>query len=196
MFGNWLLRITTPVLAFSNARLIKNLTVHPGHGVVARYKQARLDEIEAAYRRSFDRFLHVATAITGNVESAADCVQDAFSRAIRLRRGYRGTGSIEAWLWRIVVNVARDRASETREFASSEIDQAAGEILASDSAQLRSMLADLPERQRLVLFLRYYADLDYQAIATALEISSGTVGATLHSAHAAIRTQIQEAPCS
>ena len=167
-----------------------------GHGVVKQHERARLNEIEAAYRRSFDRYLHVATAITGNVESAADCVQDAFSRAIRLRRGYRGTGSIEAWLWRIVVNVARDRASEAREFASSEIDQTADETLSSNTAHLRSMLADLPERQRLVLFLRYYADLDYQAIATTLEISSGTVGATLHSAHAAIRAQIQEAPCS
>jgi RNA polymerase sigma-70 factor (ECF subfamily) len=138
----------------------------------------------------------VATAITGNVESAADCVQDAFARAIRLRRSFRRSGAIEAWLWRIVVNVARDRTSGVREFASDEIDPTAREIIASDVEQLRSMLAGLPERQRLVLFLRYYADLDYQAIATALEISSGTVGATLHSAHAAIRVQIQEAPCS
>lgn len=155
-----------------------------------------MDEIEAAYRHSFDRFLHVATAITGNVESAADCVQDAFARAIRLRRGFRGSGAIEAWLWRIVVNVARDRTGGVREFASNAIDQTTGETLSLDTTQLRSMLAALPERQRLVLFLRYYADLDYQAIATTLEISSGTVGATLHSAHAAIRAQIQEAPCS
>jgi len=155
-----------------------------------------LGEIEAAYRRSFDRFLHVATAITGDVESGADCVQDAFSRAIRLRRGYRGSGSVEAWLWRIVVNVARDRAGGVKEYASDEIVQTAVESAAADTAQVRSALATLPERQRLVLFLRYYADLDYAAIAIALEISSGTVGATLHSAHAAIRALIREVPCS
>jgi RNA polymerase sigma factor (sigma-70 family) len=50
----------------------------------------------------------------------------------------------------------------------------------------------LPERQRLVLFLRYYADLDYAAIADALEIKSGTVAATLHTAHAALRRQLLE----
>ncbi|MGA9761694.1 MAG: RNA polymerase sigma factor [Gaiellaceae bacterium] len=156
----------------------------------------RLREIEAAYRRSFDRFLHVATAITGDVESGADSVQDAFSRAIRLRRGYRGTGSVEAWLWRIVVNVARDRAAGVREYATEEIVQTAAEVAATDPAQVRSALAKLPERQRLVLFLRYYADLDYAAIATVLEISSGTVGATLHSAHEAVRALIREVPCS
>jgi DNA-directed RNA polymerase specialized sigma24 family protein len=45
-----------------------------------------------------------------------------------------------------------------------------------------------------VLFLRYYADLDYDAIAEALGISPGTVGATLHAAHKAMRERLKEAP--
>lgn len=40
--------------------------------------------------------------------------------AIRLRAGYRGTGSLEAWLWRIVVNAARDRARAASAPAASE----------------------------------------------------------------------------
>ena len=52
------------------------------------------------------------------------------------------------------------------------------------------MIADLPERQRLVLFLRYYADLDYRQIADALGIRRGTVGATLNQAHAALRPML------
>ena len=59
---------------------------------------------------------------------------------------------------------------------------------------IRDALAQLPERQRLVLFLRYFADLDYESIAAALEITSGTVGATLNKAHAALREHIQEVP--
>lgn len=160
-------------------------------------QQARLEEIEAVYRDEFDRFLHVATAITGSVELAADCVQEAFVRAIRLRGGYRGTGSVEAWLWRIVVNAARDGSGGARELVSiDEMSQAAPDVPASDSSRLRSALLELPQRQRLVLFLRYYADLDYESIAVALKISSGTVGATLHSAHAAVREHIREVSCS
>jgi RNA polymerase sigma factor (sigma-70 family) len=60
--------------------------------------------------------------------------------------------------------------------------------------EVRVVLATLPERQRLVLFLRYYADLDYRAIAEALEIQPGTVGATLHQAHAAVRRALEEVP--
>jgi RNA polymerase sigma-70 factor (ECF subfamily) len=54
-------------------------------------------------------------------------------------------------------------------------------------------LASLPERQRLALFLRYYADLDYAGIAEALGISRGTVSATLHAAHASLQTKLKEA---
>ena len=58
--------------------------------------------------------------------------------------------------------------------------------------EVRAAVAELPERQRHVLFLRYYADLDYGAIADALKITPGTVGATLNQAHAALRKRFQE----
>ena len=60
--------------------------------------------------------------------------------------------------------------------------------------QVRALVAALPERQRLVLFLRYYADLDYRRIAEALAIEPGTVGATLSHAHATIRRALEEVP--
>ena len=50
-------------------------------------------------------------------------------------------------------------------------------------AELRVALARLPEQQRTAVFLRYYADLDYAAIGEALGIRTGTVAATLNSAH-------------
>jgi RNA polymerase sigma factor (sigma-70 family) len=59
-------------------------------------------------------------------------------------------------------------------------------------AELRAALALLPERQRLAVFLRYYADLDYATIGKALGISTGTVSATLNAAHAALRGRLDE----
>ena len=47
-------------------------------------------------------------------------------------------------------------------------------------------VAALPERQRLAVYLRYYADLDYRAIAHVLGVEVGTVSATLSSAHQAL----------
>ena len=61
-------------------------------------------------------------------------------------------------------------------------------------ALVREAVEQLPERQRLVLFLRYYADLDYSAIADAVAVSEGTVAATLHTAHQRLRSLLAEVP--
>jgi RNA polymerase sigma factor (sigma-70 family) len=70
---------------------------------------------------------------------------------------------------------------------------ATGNGIVGDGSTVRRWVAALPERQRLVVFLRYYADLDYCAIATALDVEVGTVSATLSSAHRALRKQLEVA---
>ena len=50
----------------------------------------------------------------------------------------------------------------------------------------------LTDRQREIVFLHYYADLDYAAIAEALAISPGTVGATLNAARHTLRSALEE----
>lgn len=61
-----------------------------------------------------------------------------------------------------------------------------------DELGLRAWIATLPERQRAALFLRYYADLDYRAIAKVLEVEVGTVSATLSAAHTTLRKALRE----
>ena len=151
---------------------------------------ASVAELERVYRAEFTRFVRVATAIAGDEQSGADAVHDAFVQAVRNRRSFRGDGPLEAWLWRMVVNAAKKRAG--RELASDPQDiPAVHENGFGDP--VRSLVAGLPERQRLALFLRYYADLDYQSIAATLGVAPGTVGATLNAAHAALRNSLKEA---
>jgi DNA-directed RNA polymerase specialized sigma24 family protein len=52
-------------------------------------------------------------------------------------------------------------------------------------------LRALPERQRVAVFLRYWADLD-RSFAEVLEIEVGTVSATLNAAHQSLRRSLQE----
>ena len=147
---------------------------------------APLAEIEALYRREFTRFLRVATAVTGDEEHALDAVQEAFASAIRHRRSFRGEGPLAAWVWKAVVNAARKGRGTPRPLALA----AEPAVNGSEPPELGSAIARLPERQRLVLFLRYYADLDYRTIADALGVATGTVGATLNAAHAALRQEV------
>jgi RNA polymerase sigma factor (sigma-70 family) len=71
-------------------------------------EEASIQAIEDVYRRQYRRFLRVALALTRGRVQADDAVQEAFARAIRMRAGYRGEGTLEGWLWQILVNVCRD----------------------------------------------------------------------------------------
>jgi RNA polymerase sigma-70 factor, ECF subfamily len=150
----------------------------------------RLADLEQLYRERYPVFLRVARAV--GADDAADAVHDAFAQAVRNRRSYRGEGTLEAWVWRMVVNAALKRKRALPVVAAWD-DAAAVENGVGDP--MRALVATLPERQRLVLFLRHYADLDYAAIAAILEIKEGTVGATLHAAHASLRRALEAERC-
>ena len=57
---------------------------------------------------------------------------------------------------------------------------------------LTAAVRALPPRRRLIVFLRYFADLPYQTIAEALEIDEGTVAATLAQARQALAEILDE----
>lgn len=108
--------------------------------------------------------------------------KEGFARALKERRSYRAEGPFEGWLWRVVVHAALDarRNRHPRDTPSELVgDPAATNGHASDENGVRRWIAALPDRQRLAVYLRYYADLDYRGIARVLEIEVGTVSATL-----------------
>ena len=150
-----------------------------------------LRELETLYRIRYPAFVRVVTGIVGNEEAARDAVHDGFVRAVRHHRRFRGSGSLEGWVWRIVVNEGR----KTRKRAARDVSVAAVEVSTNGHREvddIRPLLTALPDRQRAALFLRYYADLDYRGIAEALGVRPGTVAATLNAAHAAVRKQLEE----
>lgn len=160
---------------------------------------AELLQIEALYRARLPVFRRVARGILGDAEAAHDAVQDAFAQVVSSRTEFRGDGSLEGWVWRSVVNAARMRQRAARRRPSDPLDE--DEQVAAKNAdetgadpRLRAAVAALPERQRQIVFLRYYADLDYATIAEALELSPGTVAATLSSARLALRHLFEEVP--
>ena len=147
-----------------------------------------VDELEALYRARLPEFRRVASAIAGDADLGADAVQDAFARAVRKRRSFRGRGTLEAWVWRIVVNAARDARRRSRPGARDTLS------LAPERPDTELPLELLTERQREIVFLHYFADLGYEEIAGALEISPGTVGATLTAARRTLRGALEEVP--
>lgn len=152
----------------------------------------RLRAIEAVYRSRGEDFFRLALARTSDPELAREAVQEGFARAIRARSGFRGTGSLEAWIGRCVLNAAYDACGDARDQPfGEEVEVAVLDPLASDG-DLRAAVRQLPARQRDALFLRFYLDFDYATIAETLGIEAGTVSATLHAARANLSRALQE----
>jgi RNA polymerase sigma-70 factor (ECF subfamily) len=147
-------------------------------------------ELEALYRQRYRAFLRVAAAVAGDEARGADAVQDAFVRAITSRDSFRGDAPLEAWVWRIVLNAARAARPRAEPAMPRYSENGSAE---TSAYEVDEWIAALPERERLVVFLRYFADLDYRSIATALGVKVGTVSATLHAAHVALRGSLEEA---
>jgi RNA polymerase sigma factor (sigma-70 family) len=150
----------------------------------------RLAELEALYRRRWAAFARIAISLTGSVDVGTDAVQEGFARAIEQRDRFRGECPLEAWVWRIVVNTAKTAARQPHMALSPPEEASANGHQAASEVEL--WVRALPERQRLAVFLRYWADLDYRAIAEVLEVEVGTVSATLSAAHQALRRSLQE----
>ena len=142
------------------------------------------EELELLYRGRYGAFRNGLAPLMGGYERAHDVVQEAFARALRERDRFRGDGSLEGWVWRIAFRIALDERRNGHELALDEAFERAEPPVEERDPELAAALRRLPARRRLVVFLRYFADLSYAEIGELCGISEGTVAATLARAHA------------
>lgn len=154
---------------------------------------ARERAIESLYRERYVRFRNTLATITGSQDSARDVVQEAFLRALRQRRSLRDDQALELWVWRIALRTAyesRRNGSAPETPPERSIDPMPVE--AERDPALADALRRLPGRRRLIVFLRYYADLSYAQIAELCEVSEGTVAATIAQARAQLAETLRK----
>lgn len=145
--------------------------------------------IDRLYRERYSRFRNGAAPVAGSYEAAHDAVQEGFARALRASRQYSGRGSLEGWVWRIVLRTAL----EQRRGDDVPLDEVDSVFVEPErDFALTSAVQALPPRRRLAVFLRYFADLPYQTIAEVLEIDAGTVAATLAQARETLAAVLHE----
>jgi RNA polymerase sigma-70 factor (ECF subfamily) len=153
--------------------------------------QGEIGDLEAWLEESYARSFRTACLILGNRFDAEEAVQEAFLRAWRFRASLAGGTDFKPWLYRVVVNSCnsklrqeiphRDRRSDDDDLAVTSVtgDTPARVALSADMARA---LQDLPLHLRVVIVLRYYADLSERDIATAIGRRQGTVKSRLHEA--------------
>jgi RNA polymerase sigma factor (sigma-70 family) len=158
------------------------------------------DEAFAALtRRQIDSAYRLAWAILGDSGDADDATQEAFASAWRHRRSLRDPGRFDAWFGRILVNEcrqrlrrrARERIRPLAELADPAVSDASGHISARDAVS--RAIARLDADHRIVVILRYWADLSVDEIGARLDVPSGTVKSRLHYALRSMRPRLEDA---
>jgi RNA polymerase sigma-70 factor (ECF subfamily) len=160
------------------------------------------------YRRGIANFVSAGLRDAGE---AADLTQETFLRAY----AHLGTfnpqlGKFSTWIYQIARNVVRThlgrtlRRPQAQQFPedqtlenalpdlSREGDPSGGVLREEAERELRAALAELPERSRTVLALRYFDNMEYATIASTLGLSLGNVKTLIHRGKLALAKKMRE----
>lgn len=154
----------------------------------------------------------LALHLLGDHHEALDLSQDVFLRVFRTLPAFRGQSTLRTWIYRIVVNQARNRQrwwrrrrrgdqvsldEHVRQFGEppARNDNAGPERLLVQkevTAQVRAALDSLPFDHRTALVLREIDGLSYDEIAFSLGVAVGTVKSRLARARSLLRTRLRD----
>jgi RNA polymerase sigma-70 factor, ECF subfamily len=161
-----------------------------------------VSDLAGLLEESYPQSVRTAYLILGNRSDAEDAVQEAFLRAWKFRHSITQESSVRAWLYRVVVNTChsklrRDIPRRLHSDVDHDLDVTPTLEDASDRFAVVNDITDalraLPVHLRVVVVLRYYADLSEREIAIAIGRKPGTVKSRLSEArrrlgeHAALR---------
>jgi RNA polymerase sigma factor (sigma-70 family) len=165
---------------------------------------AYVDGDQGAFRLLFARHAPLLTRVVRaqirSDEEAHDLVQQVFLQLHRARRDYRKGDPLKPWLFTIAYNLCRDRWRATahrREVPVAGAELEAGSTDAADLLQerqrsdlLRAALVDLPDDQRRVIEMHWFADLPLPEVAAALGVSLSAVKVRAHRGYERLRKNL------
>jgi RNA polymerase sigma-70 factor (ECF subfamily) len=179
--------------------------------VIRQAQQWDADAFDAIIERYSAKLYGFLYRFTGRPDDAEELVQEVFVRVVRMIRQYKHEGRFEAWLFRIAVNVARDRARRLKRARGLVSLESAGDagrdgmsqrerfldpsvrlpeeqaVLAEDVDLLQRAMARLPDAEREVILMRHYSRMSFADIAQVMGTPLGTALARAHRGLAKLR---------
>ena len=171
---------------------------------------AAFDSIMLLYR---ERLYSVIFNMTFNHEDAADLSQEAFVKAFRSLKKFKGKSSFFTWLYRIGVNLTLshlkrkktrrflsfDQISEENgsgkefdKFSSSELSSVRNTLLNELHEKLNEALLKLSDKHRTIVVLYEIDGLSHKEIATIMKCTEGTVRSRLHYAKIQLQSLLSD----
>lgn len=153
-------------------------------------------DLEQVFRATYPRVVAVAARVLGTRDEAEDVAQEVF---LAFGRSSVPAGGATGWLCVAAAHTALNHLRSGRRRTSREHAVADDDLVVPDVAdtvvtqeerrRVREALAGLPNRQAVALVLRH-SGLAYAEIATALDLSPGSVGTTLRRAESALHEEL------
>ncbi len=155
----------------------------------------RDEEFRAFYERMHDRAFRTARRLVGNPAVAEDLSAEALARSFAHWNDVRSHPNPDAWLLRVVGNLAIDHIRRDRS-AATALPETVSTDRPDDDATLHVDLARavhrLPRRQQEVVVMRYLVDLSEADVASSLGMSTGSVKTHLSRASGRLRGHLGE----
>lgn len=151
---------------------------------------------EEFYTGAVGRLLGQLFPVTGDLDEAEEVVQEAFTRAAARWSRLRDYDVPEAWVRRVAMNLAADRARSLRRQAKAMLKLRPAPVVLPASVEalaLAEALRTLPVRQRQVLVLHYLVDLPVDQVAHTLSMPEGTVKSLLSRGRHLLAAKLGEA---
>ena len=176
--------------------------------LVARATAGDVDSFNQLVSRWERTIYALAYRTLGREEDARDVVQEAFLRAYRGLRGFKGEAKFSSWLYRITLNLCRDWIRRERRApvvqpppGTDAVDLADAQASPSESVEdlvarremsraVARAMADLPEEQRTAILLKEYHGLTFQEIADQLNCPLSTVKTRLYQGLSVLRRRL------
>ena len=155
------------------------------------------NELMQLFMRPMFRY---GTRLSADADFVKDCIQDVFFELWNRREKISSTGSVKSYLFKSLrLRIFREQAKWSQAFSLDEsypfaveftVETSLIEQQTSDEVRLKleQALNKLPKRQKEILYLRFYEDLDHDQIAQVMELNRQSVYNLLHQAVARLRT--------
>ena len=157
--------------------------------------------ISLAMEKYESMLLSYAFNVCGSYERAQDIVQDTFLKLCKADMQKVDT-YIKAWLFKVCRNRALEVIRKECKMQPLTDEQLNREVSTTSSpydqidrseqfSQMLSLVEELPEKQKEVVFLKFQSELSYKEISEVADISISNVGVILHTAIGKLRTQMR-----
>jgi RNA polymerase sigma-70 factor, ECF subfamily len=177
--------------------------------LVARASAGEVDAFNQLVTRWERPIYALAYRTLGREEDARDVVQEAFLRAYRGLRGFKGEAKFSSWLYRITLNLCRDWIRRERRAPLVQVPEGVDPVDLADervapqesveelvarremSDAVAKAMAELPEEQRTAIMLKEYHGLTFQEIADMLDCPLSTVKTRLYQGLSVLRRRLE-----